>query len=69
MFVSGLCLESYLIQFSLFTRSLNHIWPLNLIIIVAVILAASYAVRCLARFFAQTFRTEDYDWRAIFNPL
>ncbi len=69
MFVSGLCLESYLIQFTLFTDRYNQIWPLNLFVVTAVILASSYCVRCLARFFAQTFRTEDYDWKAIFNPL
>ena len=49
MFVGGLCLESYLIQYSLFTDKMNGIWPLNLLIIVGVILVCSYLVRCAAR--------------------
>ena len=67
MIVGGLCLESYLIQNSLFTTKMNDIWPLNLIIIVFVILICSYIVRCVARWFAQTFRTEDYEWKKIFS--
>jgi len=66
MVIGGLCLESYLIQQSLFTDIMNGIWPLNLIIITIVILICSYLVRCLARWFAQTFRTEDYEWKKIF---
>ena len=67
MIVGGLCLESYLIQHSLFTVKMNSIWPLNLLIIVVVILLCSYIVRCMARWFAQTFRTEDYEWKKIFS--
>ena len=67
MFVGGLCLESYLIQYSLFTDKMNNIWPLNLVIIVFVILLCSYIVRCAARLFSQTFRTEDYEWRKVFS--
>lgn len=67
MVVGGLCLESYLIQQSLFTDKMNHIWPLNLVIIVLAILICSYVVRCMARWFAQTFRTEDYEWKKIFS--
>lgn len=66
MTVGGLCLESYLIQYSLFTDKMNDIWPLNLFIIVFAILVCSYFVRCMARLFAQTFRTEDYEWKKIF---
>ena len=67
MVVGGLCLESYLIQYSLFTAKMNSIWPLNLLIIVVVILLCSYIVRCMARWFVQTFRTEDYEWKKIFS--
>ena len=67
MVIGGLCLESYLIQYSLFTDKMNTIWPLNLIIITVVILLCSYLVRCMARLFAQTFRTEDYEWKKIFS--
>ena len=67
MFVGGLCLESYLIQNILFTDKMNDIWPLNLLVIVVVILACSYIVRCGARLFQQTFRTEGYEWKKIFS--
>lgn len=67
MVIGGLCLESYLIQQSLFTDKMNSIWPLNLIIITIFILFCSYLVRCIARWFAQTFRTEDYEWKKIFS--
>lgn len=69
LFVGGLCLESYLIQNSLFTDKFNDIWPFNLIIIIVIILICSYFVRCLSRFFSQTFRKEDYEWKKIFSLL
>ena len=64
--VSGLCLESYLIQHYLLTDKLNGIFPLNISLIMLLILAVSYICRCLARIFSQTFRTEDYEWKKIF---
>ncbi len=67
MVVGGLCLESYLIQGAFFTDKLNGIWPLNLFIIAVIILFCSYIVRCGARFFAQTFRTENYVWEKVFS--
>ncbi len=66
MAISGLCLESYLIQNSFFTDKLNGLFPFNLPIIFIAILIAAYIVRCVARFFSQTFRTEDYEWKKIF---
>ncbi|MDO4184908.1 MAG: acyltransferase family protein [Bacteroidales bacterium] len=65
MLVSGLCLESYLIQFNLITDKLNSIWPLNLLLISVFIIACSYIVRCMARFFMQTFQKDDYNWQKI----
>lgn len=69
MVVGGLCLESYLIQYSLFTDKMNNIGTLNLVLVVFVILFCSYVVRCAARLFAQTFRTEDYKWNKIFGLI
>ena len=67
MVIGGLCLESYLIQGALFTDKMNGIWPLNLVVIVIFILFCSYIVRCGARLFVQTFRTEDYEWKKILD--
>ena len=69
MFVGGLCLESYLIQLPLFTDKMNNIFPLNLLIIVVVILACSYFVRCAARLFLQTFQTGSYEWKEVFRMI
>ena len=67
MLISGLCLESYLIQRYLFTDALNRIFPLNLPIITAYILLMAYICRCVARAFSQTFRTEEYEWSKVFS--
>lgn len=64
--VSGLCLESYLIQYSILTGRFNGIFPLNIPLMMLLILIVSYICRCLARIFSQTFRTEDYEWKKIF---
>ena len=65
--IGGLCLESYLIQLYLISDEFNSLFPFNLVIIVAIVLLASYCCRCMARFFSQTFRTEDYEWGKIFS--
>ena len=67
-FVGGLCLEIYLVQYALFTDKMNHLFPLNLLIMLLIIIAAAYVLRCMARVFAQTFKAEDYDWREVFKP-
>lgn len=69
MAVSGLCLESYLIQYYLFTDKLNSLFPLNIPLIMLYVLIVSYICRCLARFFSQTFRTEEYEWKKIFEII
>ncbi|MCD8282542.1 MAG: acyltransferase [Prevotella sp.] len=70
MIIGGLCLETYLIQFrviALFGDKLNFLFPLNIILIFITSVAAAYVVRCFARLFSQTFRTEDYEWRKVFS--
>lgn len=64
-FIGGLCLEIYLIQGTLFTDKMNSIFPLNLFIMFFIILMGAYILRCLSRLFAQTFRTQEYDWKEI----
>ena len=65
--VGGLCLESYLIQYSILTGKLNFMFPLNIPILMMAILLVSYLCRCLARILSQTFRTEDYEWKKVFT--
>lgn len=67
-FIGGLCLEIYLVQYSLFTDKMNSIFPLNLLVMFVVIVLCAYILRCASRIFAQTFKDMDYDWRAVFRP-
>ena len=67
--VGGLCLEIYLVQTALFTDKMNAVFPLNLIVMFAIIVFAAYILRCSARLFAQTFKDMDYDWRAVFKAV
>ena len=66
MTVSGLCLESYLIQSNVITDKFNNLFPLNLPIVMLLVLLVSYCCRCLARIFAQTFSQGTYEWRKVF---
>ena len=47
---------------------MNHLFPLNLLIMLVIIIAAAYVLQCMARIFAQTFKAEDYNWREVFKP-
>lgn len=67
MTISGLCLESYLIQYSVFTTKMNGIFPLNLLIMVVIVLLVAFGCKCLSRWFSQTFRDEGYKWQKIFK--
>jgi hypothetical protein len=64
-FIGGLCLEIYLVQYGLFTDKMNSIFPLNLLITFVIILIAAYLLRCMARIWSQTFKTENYNWKEI----
>lgn len=48
-------------------NKMNHLFPLNLLIMLVIIIAAAYVLRCMARIFAQTFKAEDYNWREVFR--
>lgn len=65
--IGSLCLEIYIVQFSLFTTRMNNLFPLNILIMFLIIFVAAYILRCCARIFAQTFREVDYDWKAVFK--
>lgn len=60
--VSQLCLEVYLMQKFVFTDELNHLFPLNIPVIMFGVLIVAYMTRMLAEFISQTFKTEPYEW-------
>lgn len=65
--VSGLCLEIYIVQYWVMTDRLNSIFPLNILLVFVGITCFAYVLRCLSRWFSQTFKNEDYDWKAVFR--
>lgn len=65
MTISSLCLESYLIQFSVFTTKMNSIFPLNIPIMMVIVLIVAFICKCISRLFSQTFGDGDYEWRDI----
>lgn len=67
--IGGLCLEVYLVQYSLFTDKLNFLFPLNLIIIFIEILFVAYILRCMGRIWSQTFKDADYNWKEVFKVV
>lgn len=64
--VSQLCLEVYLIQKFIFTEAMNHLFPLNILIIMLCVIFVAYLVKILSNFISQTFRTEPYEWNELF---
>lgn len=65
--ISGLCLEVYLVQGVLFTDRFNRFFPFNIFMVFVIILVVAYVLRCMARWFSQTFKDGDYEWNAIFK--
>lgn len=61
--ISQCCLEVYLIQKYVFTKSLNDIFPLNIVIIMIAVLLMAYIVKVVAELILQTFKTEPYEWK------
>lgn len=68
-FIGGLCLEIYLVQGVLYTDKMNHIFPINLLIMFIIIFAMAYLLRCGARIFTQTFKDGNYDWKLVFKLI
>lgn len=64
-FIGGLCLEIYLVQYSLFTDKMNSIFPFNLFIMFVIIVLFAYILRCASRLFSQIFTEGDIDWKSI----
>lgn len=63
IFCGGLCLEVYLIQFSLITDKFNNIFPLNIPLIFIIIISCAYFLHILAGLILQTFRDTPYSFK------
>ena len=60
--ISQCCLEVYLIQKYVFTANFNHLFPLNIPVIMIAVLLMAYIVKTISEFISQTFKTEPYNW-------
>ncbi len=70
--IAGLCLEAYIVQFtiiSIMEERMGTLFPLSLLITFVVIMVAAYLTRCLARIFTQIFEKEDMDWYAVIKAV
>ena len=67
LFIGGLCLEIYLVQFYILNDTLNSIFPLNIIILFFLIIASAYIVRCVARFITYLFQDNPINITKIFS--
>lgn len=64
-FVGSLCLEVYFVNIPIINATAGIFWPLRLIVIAVATMVCAYIIRCLSRWFLQTFSEADYDWRQI----
>lgn len=68
--IGGLCLEIYLVHLPLLKlpmvqESLNHLFPLNIVVFFVITIITDYLLRCLSHVFSQTFNDGKYDWSRI----
>lgn len=71
-FVSGLCLEIYIVQaivIRFMEGRLSSIFPLNLPLTFLLIVVSAFFVRCFGRIISQLFEKDDFDWKAVFRLL
>ncbi len=64
--IGNLCLESYLIQKLIFTDALNHLFPLNILIIMVAVLLAAYILHGISEIISQIFDSQPFDWKRLF---
>lgn len=66
-FISSLTLEVYMVQYALFTDTLNWIFPLNIIFLYLAIILAAYILKCASHIFSQIFNKEPVVYKDIYQ--
>ena len=66
-FISSLTLEIYLVQYALFTDSMNFMFPLNLPVMYLMIFGVAYVLKGLSQLFSQIFSKEDMVVKKLFS--
>lgn len=66
-FISSLTLEIYLVQYALFTDSMNFMFPLNLPVMYLMIFGVAYVLKVLSQVFSQIFSKENVEVKKLFS--
>lgn len=66
-FISSLTLEIYLVQYALFTDSMNFMFPLNLPVMYLMIFCVAYVLKVLSQVFSQIFSKENVEVKKLFS--
>lgn len=66
-FIGGLCLEMYIVQHALITDKMNFLFPLNILLMLVIVIAVAYLLRCCANVFSQVFAEGDMNWKEVFK--
>lgn len=63
--IAALTLEVYIVQFSFVTNQFNSLFPLNLLLVFAIIVLAAYLLKVMASLFLAVLSKEDLEWKEI----
>ena len=63
--IAALTLEVYIVQFAFITNQFNSIFPLNLLLVFAIIVLAAYLLKVMTSQFLAVLSKEDLEWKEI----
>ena len=63
--IAALTLEVYIVQFAFITNQFNSIFPLNLLLVFAIIVLAAYLLKVMTSLFLAVLSKEDLEWKEI----
>ena len=63
--IAALTLEVYIVQFAFITNQFNSIFPLNVLLVFAIIVLAAYLLKVMASLFLAVLSKEDLEWKEI----
>ena len=63
--IAALTLEVYIVQFSFVTNQFNSLFPLNLLLVFAIIVLAAYLLKVMTSLFLAVLSKEDLEWKEI----
>lgn len=63
--IAALTLEIYIVQFSFVTNQFNSLFPLNVLLVFAIIVLAAYLLKVMTSLFLAVLSKEDLEWKEI----